>query len=64
MKVIGYIIFFFIFIMLTFFGIDPVVFADGVLKERMLTLAIVVLAYIVWFFLFRFWLKRQKESKK
>ena len=39
-----------VFILVTFFGLGPVIYADGPMGERMLTLAIVLLIYavLVW----------------
>jgi hypothetical protein len=34
-------------LLVTFFGIGPVVFADGGMGERVLTLAVVIVIYIV-----------------
>ncbi|WP_373864175.1 DUF6954 family protein [Paenibacillus glycanilyticus] len=34
-----------IFLLVTFFGLGPVLFADGSMKERMITLGIVILIY-------------------
>lgn len=54
----------FIFIILnlfiTFYGIGPVIFADGSIQERSITLAIVLLLYVVLFAIFRFVLKKIK----
>lgn len=46
-----------LFLLVTFFGIGPVLFADGSLTERMITLAIVIILYLVLacaaYFIFR-----------
>lgn len=42
---IWYVILSVAFILATFFGIGPVVFADGVQGERMITLEVVILIY-------------------
>ncbi|WP_373312783.1 DUF6954 family protein [Paenibacillus glycanilyticus] len=34
-----------VFLLVTFFGLGPVLFADGSMKERMITLGIVILIY-------------------
>jgi putative flippase GtrA len=39
--------------LVTFFGLGPVLFADGVLQERLWTAAIVVVIYIILAFLYR-----------
>lgn len=58
MKVLGYIIFSALFVIVTFFGIGPVILADGTLTERLLTLAIVIITYIVLIGIFRYWRKK------
>jgi hypothetical protein len=57
----GLIIFVFIclYALLTFFGLGPVVFADGSMQERLLTLAVVVILYILLTFILRQFLKRK-----
>ncbi len=47
MKWIIYVIFFVLFLGVTFFGLGPILFADGSLNERMITLFIVLLIYVV-----------------
>lgn len=39
--------------LVTFFGLGPVIFADGVLQERLWTAAIVIVIYIVLAFFYR-----------
>lgn len=39
--------------LVTFFGLGPVLFADGILQERLLTAAIVIVIYLVLAFLYR-----------
>ena len=46
MKFLLYSIFIVLYLLVTFFGIGPVLFADGSTQERMITLAIVVIIYI------------------
>jgi uncharacterized membrane protein len=46
---------------LTFFGLGPVLLADGSFSERMLTLAVVILLYILLVAALRFMLKRLKR---
>ncbi|MDR7855127.1 DUF6954 family protein [Tissierella sp.] len=60
LKILGYIIFIALFLGVTFFGIDPVLFADGQMTERIVTLIIVLLIYGVLIMLFRYFLKRIK----
>ncbi|MFA7573489.1 MAG: hypothetical protein WCY24_07190 [Lutispora sp.] len=52
-----YTIFIVAFILITFFGVGPVVLADGAMMERMLTAITVLLIYFVWGFLFSKWRK-------
>lgn len=58
MKSLINIIFIVLFLLVTFFGIGPVLLADGVFSERMLTLGIVILIYIVLGFIYRFLIKK------
>lgn len=58
MKALIHIVFIFLFLLVTFFGIGPVLLADGVFSERMLTLGIVILIYIVLGFLYRYLLRK------
>ena len=57
-KIIGYIFFAALFLYITFFGIGPVLFADGITQERMITLGIIILVYIVLIAIFR-WFRRK-----
>lgn len=58
LKVIGHIVFICLFLLITFFGIGPVVFADGSMKERIITLIIVILIYVVWIWLYRVFIRK------
>jgi hypothetical protein len=55
MRILFYIAISIVFILVTFFGMGPVLFADGQIGERLVTLLVVVLIYlllgyiIVWF---------------
>lgn len=62
MKTLGYIIFSALFLLVTFYGIGPVVFADGVMSERLFTLAIVIIIYVILFALFRYWKKHLNKK--
>lgn len=42
-----------LFLLVSFFGIGPVLIADGSMQERLITLGVVVLIYIVLIWLFR-----------
>ncbi|HWL25905.1 MAG TPA: hypothetical protein VNR38_19495 [Ureibacillus sp.] len=58
MKWMIYVIFFVLFIGVTFFGLGPVLFADGSINERMITTLIVFLIYVVLAFLLIFFIKK------
>jgi len=47
MKILFYIIMAIAFLFVTFFGLGPVMFADGSMSERMITLAVVLLVYTI-----------------
>jgi hypothetical protein len=47
MKVLFYFIMATAFIVITFFGLGPVILADGSMSERMLTLLVVILLYLL-----------------
>ncbi|MEH7074733.1 DUF6954 family protein [Neobacillus drentensis] len=53
MKFLLHAIFIILIALVTFFGLGPVLFADGVLKERLWTAAIVVVIYFILGFLYR-----------
>lgn len=57
-KIIGYIFFAVAFLYVTFFGIGPVLLADGTTQERMITLGIIIIVYIVLIVLLR-WFRRK-----
>lgn len=46
-KWLIYFIFLILFLGVTFFGLGPVLLADGSMQERMLTLLVVILIYAV-----------------
>jgi len=46
-KLFIIIIFIILYLLVGFFGLGPVLFADGTSRERLLTLSIVVLIFIV-----------------
>lgn len=60
MKVLDYVFIAVAFILITFFGLGPVLLADGGLGERMITLAIVLGLYLVLIILFRNITKKKK----
>jgi fumarate reductase subunit C len=45
MKVTVYILFVLVYAAVTFFGLGPVLMADGTTQERMITLAVVIAIY-------------------
>lgn len=60
MRIIIHIIFIALLLLVTFFGIGPVIFADGVMSERLLTLAIVIVIYLILIVLYRIIIKKIK----
>ncbi|MCT8139398.1 hypothetical protein H1D32_17820 [Anaerobacillus sp. CMMVII] len=58
MKYLKYLLFTVLYAGVTFFGIGPVLLADGSFQERMLTLGIVVLIYFVLTFFFLKWRRK------
>ena len=48
---------------ITFFGIGPVLFADGSDQERLITLMVVLLIYALWFVLLMLWRRKSKTLK-
>lgn len=56
-----YIIFILLYLLITFFGLGPVLYADGSNEERMITLAIVVVIYLILTISLRFILKKIKR---
>jgi hypothetical protein len=62
MKILIHAIFIILLLLVTFFGLGPVLYADGVLTERLLTAAVVVILYILLAFLYKralIWIKRK-----
>jgi hypothetical protein len=47
MKVLFYIVIVLVFALVTFFGLGPVILADGSMGERMITLLVVILLYLL-----------------
>lgn len=62
-KIITFIIFGLLYALVTFFGLGPVLFADGPMQERMLTLAAVILIYVVLTVSLRAIIKQIKQVK-
>lgn len=62
MRAIVYLVFVILYAALTFFGLGPVLLADGTNRERIATLAVVLLLYAALTVLFRYvlrWLRRR-----
>jgi hypothetical protein len=59
-----YVIMCILFILVTFFGLGPVIYADGSNGERIITLIIVLLIYALLAGIFVFFKKRSKNIKK
>jgi uncharacterized BrkB/YihY/UPF0761 family membrane protein len=59
MKIVLRIVFGIAFLLVAFFGIGPVLMADGMPGERTLTLIVVLLIFAVLFMLYR-WLMKKK----
>lgn len=60
MRVLVHIIFIALLLLVTFFGIGPVLLADGVMSERLITLIVVIGIYILIIAAYRGVLKRIK----
>ncbi|WP_379138328.1 DUF6954 family protein [Paenibacillus sp. sgz500958] len=57
-KLLVYIFFIIAYALVTFFGLGPVIFADGSDKERIITLIIVLAVYVLLTVLLRLIVKR------
>ena len=64
MKIVFCIILALAFLLVTFFGLGPVIFADGSMSERMVTLAVVLLLYLVIVLITILLVKRKKHDNK
>ncbi|MBM7659584.1 cbb3-type cytochrome oxidase subunit 3 [Bacillus mesophilus] len=49
-----------IYLLITFFGLGPVLLADGSIQERVITLAVVLLLYVIITIIYRSLLKKIK----
>jgi len=63
-KVLVYLIFIILYLLVTFFGLGPVMLADGSDTERTITLAVVIAIYIVITVVFAYIIKRIKNNNK
>ncbi len=61
MKLVIYTVFAILFMLVTFFGLGPVLMADGSAGERAVTLAVVIVLYVLLALLLRFLIKRIKN---
>jgi hypothetical protein len=52
MKILLYILLGITFILITFFGLGPVLMADGSTNERLITLLVIILLYILLWWVF------------
>lgn len=64
MKSIGYIVIILGFLLVTFWGMGPVLLADGSSQERLITLFVVLSLYLVLIILFLALRKRNKKNRK
>ncbi|TJX13050.1 hypothetical protein E9840_10935 [Tissierella creatinini] len=53
MRTLIHIIFIGLLLLVTFFGIGPVLMADGILSERLITLAVIIGIYLILINLYR-----------
>lgn len=60
MKTTVYLLFFIVFGLVTFFGLGPVLYADGTDQERMITLFIVLTLYALLAIILRVIRRRMK----
>lgn len=61
-RILLYSAFIILILLVSFFGLGPVLFADGTRTERILTLLVVVALYIVIFVVFYFINKRIRKK--
>lgn len=58
MKYLLYIIFIILYCLTAFFGIGPVILADGLFKERTITFIVVLMVFVLLTIVFKFLIKR------
>jgi purine-cytosine permease-like protein len=63
MKWLIYLVFIVLYIIVTFFGIGPVLFADGSDQERWTTFIIVLAIYVLITFIFRLVLRSYNKRQ-
>lgn len=64
MKYLMYTVLIIAALLVTFFGLGPVLLADGSFTERMITLLGVLFCYALLALAFIYWAKRNRESKR
>ncbi|MEW9051896.1 MAG: hypothetical protein AB2392_12120 [Neobacillus sp.] len=52
MKILVHALFILLLLLVTFFGLGPVILADGVIEERIWTLVIVIIFYFILAFVY------------
>ncbi|NMB96463.1 MAG: hypothetical protein GYA02_07620 [Clostridiaceae bacterium] len=62
MKWLIYAFFVIIYLLVAFFGLGPVLLADGTTTERVITFLFVVAIYILLTFVFRFVVKKKDRN--
>lgn len=60
MNWLVYFIFIVLYLGVTFFGLGPVLLADGSTEERIITLVLVILIYVLLTGLLLYWRKKRK----
>lgn len=63
MRIFVYIVTAILFLLVTFFGLGPVIFADGTTGERLVTLLVVLIIYLllIWILV---WVRKKSVNKK
>jgi amino acid permease len=61
MKIVLRIIFGIAFLLVAFFGLGPVVLADGMMEERILTLIVVLVIFSVLYVLYKWFMKKSRD---
>jgi hypothetical protein len=59
-----YFIFILLYLGVTFFGFGPVLFADGSTEERVMTLVVVIVIYVILTGLLLLWRKKGRKVKR
>lgn len=62
MKWFIYFIFIILYLGVTFFGLGPVLFADGSMQERTMTFIVVLIIYLILTALLVLWKNTRKKS--